>query len=281
MTNRLPVYDVRVDRPAAAGSHCKCAFRPVAGDECVAAVWGVRRDGPPPTCGQSSWLPDGGGDAEIRVSLGEADCALDRGLEAVLTGMRPGERREFCVGDGTVSTVFGEIELLEVHKRTVPAYFGWRSDDGRKLAEAVRHKDAGCKLYADGRYADAFHRFRECARAVLFVRDPAAVRDTRDRLYAAVCNNMAACQLQFGNFAHARCLCDKALSVDPDNVKALVRRCRASTELNMFDSALADARRVLTRQPDNAVAKRYLAVAARGVDAQNANYKCMVKKMFA
>lgn len=271
--------DVRLNRPLEGRG--KSVFRPVAGDECAVVVWTVRHSGP---C-RSSWLRPATNDStdendatEMRVRLGEADCAVDRGFEAVLADMRPGERREFSVGDcGDEATVVsGRVELLAVRRRCCR-----RIADQDRLAEAERHKSAGCALFAEGRYADAFHRFRECARAVLFLRDPAAVREARDPLYAAVCNNMAACQLRFGNHEHALRLCDKTLSVDPDNVKALVRRCRAAAELRMFDAALADGRRAAALQPGNAVVRRCLAVAESGVRAQDVRYEHMVRKMFA
>lgn len=284
--NRIPVFEVieqrTVDSPVpTAGS--RSVFGPVTGDECTIALTDVR-----PSvecdCSFSVWFAGPATEqqhGEIRHVLGEADCTVDRGLETVLSDMRVGEHRTFCLGDGLQRNgrVFGRVCLTAVRKRAGGT--GWRGDDRLKLVEAARHKDAGNRLYEQRRYVDAFHRFNRSIRAVLFVRNVDAVRESRDALYTAVCNNMAACQLQLANYEHAFRLSDKTLTVDPDNLKALVRRCRASAELRMYDSALADARHVLERDPDNAVAKRYLDVAARGIHVQNAHYKDMVKKMFA
>lgn len=282
--NRIPDYEVIEQRPVTDGGDTtavnRSVFRPLTGDECTVVLTDVRLSA---DCDRSHSAWFGGTDpvAEVvvRGTLGEADCALDRALEAVLAGMGTGELREFVLGDKLGGRAFGRVRLTAVRKSAGGA--GWRGDDRLKLAEAARHKDAGNRLYGQGRYADAFHRFNRSVRAVLFVRDVEPVRDARDALYAAVCNNMAACQLRLGNHEHAYRLSGKALTVDPDNVKALVRRCQASAELRMFDGALADARRALDRDPGNAVAKRCLDVAARGVDDQNAHYKDMVKKMFA
>jgi len=288
--NRVPVYEIIDQRPVqqdddkqpTSSGGGRSVFRPLTGDECTVALTDVRlSDGC--DCSTSAVFRDfgDGGDDELfdrTVVLGEADCAVDRGLEAVLSGMWPNELREFCVGDGRGGRVNGRVRLSAVRKRAGGP--GWRDDDRLKLAEAARHKDAGNQLYRQGRYADAFHRFNRSIRAVLFVRHADVVRDDRDALYVAVCNNMAACQLQFGNYEHARRLACKTLAVDPDNVKALVRRCRAATELRMFDDALADARRALDRDPGNAVAKHYMRVAIRGSHDQNVQYTNMVKKMF-
>lgn len=283
--NRVPVHEVFEQRPVdsgpRAGDECT-VFRPLDGDECTVELTDVRVS-PAGGCAHSAVF-GGAGDGTtsstvVVMVLGEADCAADRALEAVLSGMAAGEAREFRLGDGRGGCAAGRARLAAVRRRRAGA--GWRDDDRRKLAEAARHKDAGNGLYRRARYADAFHRFNRAVRAVLFVRDEAGARDQRDALYAAVCNNMAACQLHMANYEHARRLSDKALSVDPDNVKALVRRCRASAELGLYDEALADADRALSRDPGNATARRYRDAAARGVLRQDGLYRDMVKRMFA
>ncbi|CAI6342889.1 unnamed protein product [Macrosiphum euphorbiae] len=280
--NRIPVCEVIDQRPLADNDETpppSSVFRPLIGDECSVALTDVWLQAPLTDCGPSTSKWFDGTDRALVFVLGEADCVVDRGLEAVVAGMRPGELREFCVGDGRGGRVNGRVRLSAVRKAAGGA--GWRGDDRLKLTEAARHKDVGNRLYGQGRFADAFHRFNRAARAVLFVRNVDAVRDDRDAMYAVVCNNMAACQLRLGNYEHARQLSGKALAVEPSNVKALVRRCQASAELRMFDGALVDAVRALNIEPGNAVAERYRDVAARGVDAQNARYGDMVKKMFA
>ncbi|XP_026811247.1 70 kDa peptidyl-prolyl isomerase-like [Rhopalosiphum maidis] len=278
--NRIPVFEVIDQRPLADNESPppSSVFRPLPGDECSIALTDIRLQIPAADCSLSAWFR-GDTDRDLAFVLGEADCTVDRGLEAVVADMRPGELREFCVGDGHGGRITGRVRLSAVRKAAGGA--SWRGDDRLKLTEAARQKDAGNRLYGQGRFADAFHRFNRAARAVLFVRDLDAVRTDRDAMYVAVCNNMAACQLQLGNYEHARQLSGKALAVDPSNVKALVRRCRAAAELRMFDGALVDAVRALDIEPGNAVAERYRDVAARGVDAQNARYGDMVKKMFA
>lgn len=290
LLDQRPVADDDVDRDAAAAGP---RARPLTGDECTIALSRVqisprREDGPRRADGYgdytcSAWFGRAAGatDTETvaRLRMGDADCTADRGLEAVLRDMVPGERREFRVGDGRGASVSGRVRLTAVR----PSAAGRRADDRLKVAEAAAHKAAGNRLYGAGRHADAFHRFGQAARALLMVRDPddGARAPGLRALYAAVCNNMAACQLRAGNLEHAHRLADKALAADPDNVKALVRRCRAAVGLRMWDAALADATRALALDPGNAVAGRYADVAGRGVRDQQAVYATMVKKMFA
>lgn len=290
---RVPVYEVIEQQPVEEDPkvrlkpQSRSVFRPVVGDECNVTIMNVRQSGADDGCSSSVLFGDHGLATaspgvvfDVAVVLGEVDCAVDRALGAVLSDMTTGETREFCVGDGRSGRVSGRLRLAAVRKRAM-ASVGWRADDRLKLIEAARHKEAGNRLYGQRRYVDAFHRFNRVIRAVLFLRDPDAARPERDALYAAACNNMAACQLHFGNYEHARRLSEKTLTVDPDNLKALVRRCRAYTELGLFVEALADADKALIRDPGNAVAERYRQVAFSGVQRQDAVHRDMAKKMFA
>jgi Tfp pilus assembly protein PilF len=54
-----------------------------------------------------------------------------------------------------------------------------------------------------------------------------------NELKATLCSNMAACQLQKSNFAHARDLCQMALELKPDQPKALYRLADASINLKV------------------------------------------------
>lgn len=293
---RVPVYELLDQRPVAddaGGPSPRSVFRPLTGDECSIVLSRVQISPPPPdekeeeedrrgygdyTC--SAWFGAGGTAAEetaVRLRVGDADCVTDRGLEAVLRGMTAGECREFRVGDGRGARVSGRVRLTAVRRAAGRS----RPDDRLRLAEAAAHRAAGNRLYGEGRHADAFHRFGRAARALIMARDPDAAAGPRLEQYAAVCNNMAACQLRAGNAEHARRLADKALAADPDNVKALVRRSRAAAGLRMWDAALADARRALALDPGNAAAGRHADAAARGVRDQQTVYATMVKKMFS
>lgn len=268
-------------------------FKPMIGDECTVTLTNIKRSCTDCNCcdiSLSVWMcntaTDGTDQTHQIMVIGEADCTVDRGLEAVVSNMKSGEVHEFCLSCSDIRNqeksschVIGQVKLLGIRKCAGGS--GWRGDDKLKLIEAVRHKDMGNRLYGQGRYVDAFHRFNRSIRAILFLRDVDTIHEARNVLYITVCNNMAACQLELGNYEYVLQLSGKALALDPDNLKALVRHCRASVELGMFDNALNDARHALDLDPNNTVAKHYLAIAIRGVDSQNARYVDIIKKMFA
>jgi hypothetical protein len=253
------------------------------GDECVLTLSDVRlQDVQPPADYWHSCTLDGGGvPYERRPVIGEADCMVDRGLEAVLRGMTVGELREFCLGDGRGGRVSGRVQLSAVVKGrgACVGEANAKDDDQRKVDNALRYKDTGNRLYGQSRYVDAFHRYRAALQNVLFMRT--VNTPSWNSLYCTVVNNMAACQLRLDNQEHVHRLCTKVLTVQPDNLKALVRRCHAAVELKLYKSAADDARQVLTREPHNSEAKRYLDEAERGIQVQEASYRDMVRKMFA
>lgn len=283
--NRLPIYEViRDTNLSTSGSS---VFRPVTGDECTVVIYDVQLS-ENYRCNFSMWFTR---DAEfdavleedtcpVSLVLGTADCTIDRGLEMLVSSMRVGDIREFCLGDGHGGTIVGRIRLTAVKKFS--GVRGWYADDETKLEEAMAQKEIGNLLYRQQRYLDAFHRFNLSIRSVLFLRDEQVdeVREKRDALYSALCNNMAACQLKMRNYDYARVLATKALTIDPDNLKALVRRSEAFVGLRMFDDALADARHVLDICPAHVFAKGFLEEAVHGIQDQQADYKIMVKRMF-
>lgn len=283
--NRLPIYElIRETNLSTSGSS---VFRPVTGDECTVVIYDVQLS-ENYRCNFSMWFSrEAAFDAiseddtcPVVLVLGTADCTIDRGLEMLVSTMSVGDIREFCLGDGHGGSIVGRVRLADVKK-----YAGvksWYADDQTKLDEAIAQKETGNVLYRQQRYLDAFHRFNLSIRSVLFLRDEMVdeVREKRDALYSTLCNNMAACQLKMRNYDHARVLATKSLTIDPNNLKALVRRSEAFVGLRMFDDALADARRVLDICPAHVFAKGFLEVATHGIEDQQADYKIMVKRMF-
>ena len=63
-------------------------------------------------------------------------------------------------------------------------------------------------------------------------------------------------RLKLGQNAEAEEDCSSALELDGDNVKALLRRGLARTELGKLDEALADYREALRLEPANAQAAK-------------------------
>ena len=71
-------------------------------------------------------------------------------------------------------------------------------------------------------------------------------------------SNRAMALLKLGNFVDAEADCSTCLSLDPSNVKALLRRGTARAYLAQFQAALEDFEHVLVLEPNNVAAAQEL-----------------------
>ncbi|XP_050548777.1 uncharacterized protein LOC126910333 [Daktulosphaira vitifoliae] len=265
MMKKIPIFDIHYQQTV---GECSNVFKPLIGDVCQISVDNVEI------------LSDFDnskvfiGKTETDIKLGESDCILDRGVEEILLSMCIEECKKFVLGDGNKACVSGIIKLLDVKKIKFPC------TDKDRILEAEHHKKVGNDLFKQKRYIDAFHRFNKSIRYIIFLQNHEKFLSERNLLYSNLCNNMAACQIEFCNYEYAKDLLDKVLHVNSDNIKALMRRCQVSAELKMFDRTLEDARNLLTKEPNNSIGKKYEILALKELEIQNIKYKNMVKKMF-
>ena len=63
--------------------------------------------------------------------------------------------------------------------------------------------------------------------------------------------NLSACMLATEQWEAAKSNCDKALSIQEDNPKALFRRGQALFQIRDYDSSLQDLHRACALQPDD------------------------------
>ena len=98
-----------------------------------------------------------------------------------------------------------------------------------RLERAERQRVMGNKLYSDGKFKDALGKY---AVSLSYLDDDMLMQlegdylDKAHSLKIPVHLNMAACQLQTGDYNTAIYNCSEVLSIDPGNVKALFRRAR-------------------------------------------------------
>lgn len=114
-----------------------------------------------------------------------------------------------------------------------------------RIEEAEALKKQGNDAFGLGEYELAEELYTRALDAA-----PAAA--PQRAVYAA---NRAAASLQRGDAPSAVRDCTAALAIDPDYIKALMRRCKAYEMLGDQERALGDAQRVLQLQPDNGPAR--------------------------
>lgn len=98
-------------------------------------------------------------------------------------------------------------------------------------------KDRGATQFSAGQYGEALNCYEQ-ALSLLEAADGgvAAYRE----VHVALLNNRAACRLQLGDDRACCDDCDQVLSMEPENVKALLRRAMANEHRERYVKALAD-----------------------------------------
>ncbi|CAB3248638.1 unnamed protein product [Arctia plantaginis] len=221
------------------------------------------------------------------VLIGDSDCFLDKDFELILQQMCCGET---CVatmvyrnGEGVfVKEISCKIELCDVTEEQLIS--DWGMD--RLYEGAVHHKTRGVELVKEKRIVDAFRRFNKSLKMLIATEplDPETVSektvnemmDLKVKLY----NNLAHCQLQFNEYSAALDLVNKTLKLDPQNDKALYRRCLAYSGLNMYEEAWKDIQHVLTLDPENKAAQQKANTLKPIIEKINNDYANVIKKMF-
>lgn len=240
---------------------------------------------------------------DLTLVVGEGDCELDRGLDAALRDMSLGEESMITLRQNadTSKEIVVFVKLISCENLPLTHELS----TAQKLKIATRHKECGNALITSGRVADAFHRFSKAIRYVIPVRcycekyfDGGAVKKCwacdssnssdqtegcaveTNKLYVALCGNMALCHIRYRNYQLALDLCNKVLTESADNVKSLLRRMDCFVGLKDFENARNDCVRVLDLNPTNAYAHKRLPLIEKELRGQQARYVKMVKQMF-
>jgi len=135
-----------------------------------------------------------------------------------------------------------------------------------RLERAEKRRLQGNELFAQGMHKEALGKY---AAALSYMDEDFLMQcegfylDKAHEVKMPVHLNMAACQLQLGDFNTAIYNCGEVLSLDPGNSKALYRRACARHQLGQTEGALADLESALKRSPeDSSILKERAAVRA-------------------
>ncbi|KAM6350342.1 sperm-associated antigen 1 [Podargus strigoides] len=112
-----------------------------------------------------------------------------------------------------------------------------------KIFIATREKEKGNEAFAIGDYVEA----------VTYYTRSISVIPT-----AAAYNNKAQAEIKLQDWDSALQDCEKVLDMEPDNVKALMRRATVHSQLQNYQTAIEDLNKVLCVEPENPIAKKNL-----------------------
>uniref|UniRef100_A0A670K4V8 Sperm associated antigen 1 n=1 Tax=Podarcis muralis TaxID=64176 RepID=A0A670K4V8_PODMU len=112
-----------------------------------------------------------------------------------------------------------------------------------KIFIANREKEKGNEAFVTGDYKEA---------VIYYTRSISAFPTV------AAYNNKAQAEIKLQNWHVAHQDCETVLKMDPENIKAFMRRATVYTNLHNFKAAAEDLKKVLQIEPENATAKKNL-----------------------
>lgn len=113
----------------------------------------------------------------------------------------------------------------------------------QKSLLAQREKDKGNEAFRSGDYEEAISYY---SRSLSVLPSTAAY------------NNRAQAEIKLKNWQNAFNDCEQVLNLEPNNMKALLRRATVNKNLQNYPAALDDLKTVLHQEPDNPIAKKVL-----------------------
>ncbi|RVE49772.1 hypothetical protein evm_005502 [Chilo suppressalis] len=221
------------------------------------------------------------------VLIGDTDNFIDKDFELILQQMCCGETCEASLlyrdSEGVlVKEIKCNIELKEVTDEQLVSDWGWQ----RLYESALHHKERGVELVKQKRLADAFRRFNKALKFLIAIEpvDPDVIEEETIKemiaLKVKLYNNLAHIQLQYNEYEPALQLCNRAIQYDPENTKALYRRCTSYTGLQLYEEAWADIQHALKLDPSDKASQQKAKSLRPIIEKINKNYTDVVKKMF-
>lgn len=155
-----------------------------------------------------------------------------------------------------------------------------------KLELAQRRKDQGNQQFKEGALAEACLRYSQALAALDKLTEADALTDDEQKAVTALRVTLyvnSAISLHKSGAALTRVVdnCDKALALDPANVKALFRRGTCMREQKDLARAEKDIRRALELDPNNTAARRELATIERAKKLEHQRQKRLAQQMFS
>lgn len=226
------------------------------------------------------------GASKQTIIIGQACSRVDRYLERAIQTMSLNEQSLITVQIplDDQETKIAELALditLEAVKFHKPI---WEWTPEEKYESALKYKGQGVELFKAKVYIDAFHKFSKACK-ILITLEP--INEENKPIFKNICqlkytlyNNMAECHLIRQNYRHTITLCDKVLSKEENNVKALYRRGVAYGNLKDYEKAVNDLKTVINSAPKDKKAQEKFIVFNEQWKISIQEYKSIVRKMF-
>lgn len=199
------------------------------------------------------------------------------GFEDAVKSLKKAEKARFYISSSSIGKEFEkyagnngvlyvEIALKEMDRPK--ATYQLEADELIKLAETKRVE--GNDFYKAKRMSLATKRYKkalECLSSDYKFNDDQKAQAKKMKVLCH--NNIAAVALFTKDYSAVMDACNKALEIEPTNDKALVRKAKALDAKEEWEDAIVLLNKVLESEPENAEAKKQLAVSKKKLAAFN------------
>jgi stress-induced-phosphoprotein 1 len=133
----------------------------------------------------------------------------------------------------------GNPSVQSLVNKIKPKWDAMEAKRKRNLSGPELHKERGDELYKNANFEDAIHEYTKCIDSLK------GSGKGESELALKAYSNRAACYKQISNYDATIADCTAVLEVEPENVKALIRRAQAFEGVERYRFALQDVKTVL------------------------------------
>jgi FK506-binding protein 4/5 len=225
----------------------------------------------------------------VRVRLGCFGQPLPDFLDGAVLSMKRGEEADVIVqpshaqplpqGAPSDQVLVYRVKLTHVDKGKE----SWELKGRDKIEKALFWKDQGGEFFKAGNMARAQSCYSRGLSAVEYGEElkQGEVAHEVKKIKVTLHSNVALCEYKQAKYGEVVISCNKALELEPQNVKCLFRRAQAHFARQSYEDARRDLQRVLEIEPNNEPAKKELGAVNAKIKEQEQKDKKFYSKMFA
>ncbi|CAJ0587853.1 unnamed protein product, partial [Mesorhabditis spiculigera] len=217
-------------------------------------------------------LPDGLDTAIQRMCRGEKSIIHLKGTRQTY-GASPPIEYQLPPNAPVSFTIF----LKEYKKVTAH----WQLSDDEKIKAAEEAKERGNDFLKQGKLKLALKKYQRIEELLEHRYSKDAPSEKRDALMVAAYLNMALAYSQLNEEVETVAACDKALKMDPKNVKALYRKGCAKLSFADFDEAVAIFTEIRHIEPNNKAAQQQILLCKQRSKEFEQSERRRYKRLFA
>jgi FK506-binding protein 4/5 len=223
-----------------------------------------------------TWKENGVDSGVKKVTIGGEEIPLF--LEEAIESMKKGEHSLVEV-DSNGGRIQYEIILEDFEQ----APKSWKLKGNEKIEYAKKRKEEGSELFKLGRYSRAEKKYKAALEYANSEHDlDDKQKEEAKPLKVSIHLNLAACDIRANSWSGVIEHSNKALELNPGNLKALLRRGRAFNELDRWQESKSDLQKVMESadSPEATEAKREFVKLSKKIKEQDEKEKKLFSNLF-